>query len=45
MGEIPTELGLLKDLREIDFRSNRLDGSIPEELGQLKNLELLEMST
>ena len=37
-GSIPSELGDLASLRELDLYRNRLTGPIPPELGKLANL-------
>ncbi|CAN1268590.1 Leucine-rich repeat protein 1 [Linum perenne] len=42
-GEIPAELGNLKNLIALDLYNNRLNGSIPTELGNLKNLVALDL--
>ena len=39
-GEIPVELGNLKDMGWLYLRNNRLTGEIPTELGNLSDLEL-----
>ena len=36
---IPTEVGVLKKLKELDLSFNALDGSLPSEIGQCTNLE------
>ena len=43
-GEVPTELGALSDLRELDLTGNHLIGSIPVQLGGLSSLERLLLS-
>ncbi len=43
-GEIPSELGRLVNLEELDLADNRLTGTIPLELGSLVNLEGLDLS-
>ena len=40
-GEIPTELGSLANLQELDLGGNQLTGEIPTELGSLANLQWL----
>ena len=42
-GEIPTELGSLTNLVELDLSSNGLTGAIPSELGNLTNLKVLNL--
>ena len=42
-GPIPTEIGNLTNLREIDFLSNNLSDIIPAEIGNLTNLEKLDL--
>jgi Leucine-rich repeat (LRR) protein len=43
-GTIPTELGLLSDLRFLDMGHNRLHGSLPVSLFQLTSLQTLSLS-
>ena len=43
-GEVPSELGALTALRELDLTGNELNGSIPFQFGQLSNLERLLLS-
>jgi Leucine-rich repeat (LRR) protein len=43
-GSIPTELGKLTNLRELNLSDNQLTGSIPTELGKLTNLRELRLS-
>jgi len=43
-GSIPTELGMLSELRALILYWNELDGPIPTELGRLTNLEYLELT-
>ena len=38
-GMIPTELGLMTELTQVDFQSDNMVGPIPTELGQLAKLE------
>ena len=42
-GELPPELGDLRNLRELILRDNQLTGEIPLELGNLANLEVLSL--
>ena len=42
-GELPPELGDLRNLRELILRDNQLSGEIPPELGKLANLEVLSL--
>ena len=42
-GEIPPELGNLKNLENLDLSRNRLTGEIPPELGNLHNLKFLDL--
>ena len=42
-GELPPELGNLRNLRELILRDNQLSGAIPPELGNLANLEVLSL--
>ena len=43
-GEIPPELGNLKNLTYLDLQRNKLTGEIPPELGELVNLERLALA-
>lgn len=43
-GTIPTELGLLSDLRYLDMGHNHLHGSLPESLFQITSLQTLSLS-
>ena len=43
-GEIPTEITLLSELRELELSNNDLSGVIPRELGNLANLETLGLA-
>jgi Leucine-rich repeat (LRR) protein len=43
-GTIPTELGLLVNLEDIDFQLNQLTGLIPSELALLTTLQVLDLS-
>lgn len=42
-GELPSELGDLRNLEELTIRKNLLRGEIPPELGRLSNLEVLDL--
>ena len=42
-GQLPTELGLLSNLQELDFGNNQISGLIPSELGRLTTLEYFEI--
>eukprot|EP00814_Leptocylindrus_danicus_P010486 CAMPEP_0116041832 /NCGR_PEP_ID=MMETSP0321-20121206/25309_1 /TAXON_ID=163516 /ORGANISM="Leptocylindrus danicus var. danicus, Strain B650" /LENGTH=438 /DNA_ID=CAMNT_0003522153 /DNA_START=173 /DNA_END=1489 /DNA_ORIENTATION=- len=42
-GTIPSEIGLLKYLKIIDFRLNSIRGTLPTEIGNLSNLVLLSL--
>ena len=42
-GEIPTELGSLANLLDLDLGGNQLTGEIPAELGSLSNLQWLAL--
>jgi Leucine-rich repeat (LRR) protein len=43
-GSIPSEVGNLKDLLEIDLSQNHLSGPIPIELGKLAQLQVLYLA-
>ena len=43
-GQIPSEIGYLTDLNELDLYANQLTGSIPLEIGNLSNLNFLYLS-
>ena len=43
-GRLPTEIGLLKNLRVLDLSSNYLCGDLPKELSQLKQLAYLNLN-
>jgi len=42
-GQIPLELGQLKNLKQLRLQHNQLSGQIPPELGRLENLEDLNL--
>ena len=42
-GQIPPELGNLRDLERLELYGNQLTGTIPSELGNLSSLELLSI--
>ena len=42
-GAIPTELGCLTSLKELELQDNQLSGSIPAELGRLTSLTKLDL--
>ena len=44
-GEIPPELGQLRNLLDLDLSTNQLTGEIPSELGRLQNLETLQLQS
>ena len=43
-GRLPTEIGLLKNLRVLDLSSNYLCGDLPKELSELKQLAYLNLN-
>ena len=43
-GEIPSELGYLAQLEELNLEGNRLTGPIPPELGNFFNLEYMDLN-
>jgi len=43
-GEIPTEVGLLRQLKKLDLSENFLEGRIPSELGMLDKVENLYLN-
>ncbi len=43
-GQIPNELGDLKNLQELNLHKNHLSGSIPASLGNLTALRVLDLS-
>jgi len=42
-GTIPTEIGQLKELRNLKLGGNQLDSTIPTELGELRHLEFMDL--
>lgn len=42
-GEIPSEIGLLTELRTLDLKYNSIKGEIPATIGELSKLELLHL--
>jgi len=44
-GQIPIEIGNLRNLEDLFLNGNELVGSMPIELGDLLNLEILELNT
>ena len=44
-GEIPKELGILSNLKRLEFGNNQLTGEIPRELGNLSALETLLLNS
>lgn len=42
-GEIPSEIGLLSELRKLDLKYNSIKGEIPATIGDLSSLEILEI--
>ncbi|XVE89033.1 hypothetical protein DITRI_Ditri19aG0117500 [Diplodiscus trichospermus] len=44
-GEIPTQIGELKNLRALNLSHNRLSGSIPRSFSGLKQIESLDLSS
>ncbi|XP_021800297.1 receptor-like protein 2 [Prunus avium] len=45
VGDIPTEIGQLQLLQELNLGSNNFSGVIPDQISNLKNLEVLNLST
>ena len=43
VGTIPTAIGLLTTLAELDLHSNEISGSIPTEIGTLTSLSYLDL--
>ncbi|KAF6135195.1 hypothetical protein GIB67_035266 [Kingdonia uniflora] len=43
-GQIPPELGNLKQLHRLDLKRNSISGSIPSELAGMRSLEILDLS-
>jgi Leucine-rich repeat (LRR) protein len=44
-GTIPTSIGYLKHIEQLDFESNQLTGTIPRAIGNLINLQLLYLDS
>lgn len=42
-GEIPSELGLLTSLEELELGHNNINGNIPTELGSISRLQLIQL--
>ncbi|KAK9210921.1 hypothetical protein WN943_000294 [Citrus x changshan-huyou] len=45
MGELPSELFMLRKLMDLNLGQNVLNGSIPAEIGQLSNMQYLSFSS
>ena len=43
-GQLPSDLGLISTLHELDFSNNAFSGTIPSEFGSLTNLMKLDVS-
>lgn len=43
-GPIPTEMGLMRDLRFVSMCSNALSGEVPSEIGMLLDLSVLRIA-
>ena len=43
VGSIPTEVGLLTNIRFLDLSENKFEGSIPSDFGALTFLEALAL--
>ena len=43
-GTIPSEIGQLTQLQQLDLTNNQLEGELPEEIGQLAQLTVLELT-
>ena len=43
IGSIPTEVGLLTNIRFLDLSENKFEGSIPNEFGLLASLQTLDL--
>jgi len=44
-GYLPSELGLLSELKNLDLFFNRISSTLPSEIGEMSNLEYLRLSS